>query len=50
MILNGIYIVHGQGDFKLLTDGIEETRQALDMVTTQRIEAEKALLELCNGT
>ena len=36
--------VHGQGDFKLLTDGIEETRQALDMVTTQRIEAEKALL------
>ncbi len=37
--------VHGQGDFKLLTDGIEETRQALDKVTTQRIEAEKALLD-----
>ncbi len=38
-------LVHGQGDFKLLTDGIEETRQALDKVTTQRIEAEKALLD-----
>ncbi|MGB9941406.1 histidine kinase dimerization/phosphoacceptor domain -containing protein, partial [Methanosarcina sp.] len=37
--------IHGQGDFKLLTDGIEETRQALDMVTTQRREAEKALLD-----
>jgi len=36
--------IHGQGDFKLLTEGIEETRQALDMITTQRIEAEKALL------
>lgn len=37
--------IHGQGDFKLLTDGIEETRQALDMITTQRREAEKALLD-----
>jgi PAS domain S-box-containing protein len=37
-------LVQGHGDFRLLTDGIEETRQALDMVTTQRIEAEKALL------
>lgn len=37
--------IHGKGDFKLLTDGIEETRQALDMITTQRIEAEKALLD-----
>jgi PAS domain S-box-containing protein len=37
--------VQGQGDFKLLTDGIEETRQALDRVTTQRREAENALLE-----
>lgn len=37
--------IHGQGDFKLLTEGIEETRQALDMVTTQRIAAEKALLD-----
>ncbi len=40
--------IHGQGDFKLLTDGIEETRQALDMVTTQRIEAENALLDYAN--
>ena len=38
-------LVHGQGDFKLLTDGIEKTRQALDLATTQRIEAEKALLD-----
>lgn len=37
--------IHGKGDFKLLTDGIEETRQALDMITTQRREAEKALLD-----
>jgi PAS domain S-box len=37
--------IHGQGDFKLLTEGIEETRQALDMITTQRIAAEKALLD-----
>lgn len=37
--------IHGQGDFMLLTDGIEETRQALDKVTSQRIEAEKALLD-----
>ena len=37
--------IHGKGDFKLLTDGIEETRQALDMITTQRKEAEKALLD-----
>ncbi|HET8686603.1 MAG TPA: histidine kinase dimerization/phosphoacceptor domain -containing protein, partial [Methanosarcina sp.] len=37
--------VHGQGDFKLLTDGIEETRQALDTITTQRREAERALLD-----
>ena len=37
--------MHGQGDFKLLTDGIEKTRQALDLATTQRIEAEKALLD-----
>ncbi|RXA17587.1 HAMP domain-containing protein [Methanosarcina sp. MSH10X1] len=38
-------LIHGQGDFKLLTDGIEETRQALDKVTTQRREAERALLD-----
>jgi len=38
-------LVQGHGDFKLLTDGIEETRQALDMVTTQRVEAEKSLLD-----
>ncbi|MCC4769247.1 PAS domain-containing protein [Methanosarcina sp. DH2] len=38
-------LVHGHGDFKLLTDGIEETRRALDLVTTQRREAEKALLD-----
>ena len=37
--------VQGQGDFKLLTDGIEETRLVLDRVTTQRREAEKALIE-----
>jgi len=37
--------VQGQGDFKLLTDGIEETRLVLDRVTTQRKEAEKALVE-----
>lgn len=37
--------IHGKGDFKLLTDGIEETRQALDTITTQRREAEKALLD-----
>jgi PAS domain S-box-containing protein len=37
--------VKGQGDFKLLTDGIEETRLVLDRVTTQRREAEKSLLE-----
>ena len=37
-------LVHGQGDFKILTDGIEETRHALDVATTQRIEAEKTLL------
>ncbi|AKB12244.1 PAS domain S-box-containing protein [Methanosarcina thermophila] len=37
--------INGQGDFKLLTDGIEKTRQALDLATTQRIEAEKALLD-----
>ncbi|WP_410509926.1 histidine kinase dimerization/phosphoacceptor domain -containing protein [Methanosarcina hadiensis] len=37
--------IQGQGDFKLLTDGIEETRLVLDRVTTQRREAEKALLE-----
>ncbi|WP_048162585.1 histidine kinase dimerization/phosphoacceptor domain -containing protein [Methanosarcina sp. 1.H.A.2.2] len=37
--------IHGQGDFKLLTDGIEETRLVLDRVTTQRREAEKALIE-----
>ena len=37
--------VHGQGDFKLLTGGIEKTRKVLDLVTAQRIEAEKALLE-----
>ncbi|KKG17172.1 ATPase [Methanosarcina sp. 2.H.T.1A.6] len=37
--------IHGQGDFKLLTDGIEETRLVLDKVTTQRREAEKALIE-----
>lgn len=37
--------VQGQGDFKLLTDRIEETRLVLDRVTTQRREAEKALIE-----
>jgi PAS domain S-box-containing protein len=37
--------VQGQGDFKLLTEGIEETRLVLDRVTTQRREAEKALIE-----
>jgi len=37
--------IQGQGDFKLLTDGIEETRLVLDRVTTQRREAEKALIE-----
>ena len=49
MISNGRFMVHGQGDFKLLTDGIEETRQALDMVTTQRIEAGKSPSGLCKG-
>ena len=37
--------VHGQGDFKLLTDGIEEARSFLDKATTERKEAEKALLK-----
>ncbi|AKB18546.1 MULTISPECIES: histidine kinase dimerization/phosphoacceptor domain -containing protein [unclassified Methanosarcina] len=37
--------IQGQGDFKLLTDGIEETRLVLDRITTQRREAEKALIE-----
>jgi len=37
--------VHGQGDFKLLTDGIEESRSFLDKATTERKEAEKALLK-----
>ncbi len=37
--------IQGHGDFKLLTDGIEETRLVLDRVTTQRREAEKALIE-----
>ncbi len=37
--------IQGQGDFKLLTDGIEETRLVLDRITTQRREAEKALME-----
>ena len=37
--------VHGQGDFRLLTDGIEKTRRALDLVTMQRRAAEKALLD-----
>lgn len=36
-------LVQGQGDFKILTDGIEETRHALDMATAQRIEDEKTL-------
>ena len=38
-------LVHGHGDFKLLTDGIEETRMALDLVTAQRRAAEKALMD-----
>ncbi|KKG18154.1 ATPase [Methanosarcina sp. 2.H.T.1A.6] len=38
-------LVHGHGDFKLLTNGIEETRRALDLVTAQRRAAEKALLD-----
>ncbi|WP_440948484.1 histidine kinase dimerization/phosphoacceptor domain -containing protein [Methanosarcina sp. T3] len=37
--------VQGQGDFKLLTDGIEETRLVLDRITSQRREAEKALID-----
>ena len=35
--------VHGDGDFGILTDGIEKTRISLDEATTQREKAEDAL-------
>lgn len=37
--------VQGEGDLRILTNGIEQTRLSLDEATTERIKAEKALRE-----
>lgn len=37
--------VHGEGDLRILTNGIEQTRLSLDEATTERIKAEHALRE-----
>jgi PAS domain S-box-containing protein len=37
--------VHGEGDLRILTNGIEQTRLSLDEATTKRMKAESALRE-----